>query len=77
MESATSKSRARPYRLSFDISATLFEEKEAMAYHSDSARKLFKAEGSCSSRKIDKFSLITKMLDALEAVHGGPAQNQL
>ena len=74
MEPATSKSRAHPYRLSFDISATLFEEKEA---HIDSARKLFKAEGRCSSRKIDRFSPITKMLDALEAVHGGPAQNQL
>ena len=67
MEAASSKLRARPFRLSFDITATLFEEKEAMATRFNSVRKLFTAEGG----KIDNFSLVSKMLDAVEAVHGG------
>ena len=67
MEAASSKLRARPFRLSFDITATLFEEKEAMAARFNSVRKLFTAEGG----KIDNFSLVSKMLDAVEAVHGG------
>ena len=66
MEAASSKLRVRPFRLSFDITATLFE-KEAMATNFDSVRKLFTAEGG----KIDNFSLTSKMLDAVEAVHGG------
>ena len=66
-EAASSKLRARSFRLSFDITATLFEEKEAMATRFDSVRKLFTAEGG----KIDNFSLVSKMLDSVEAVHGG------
>ena len=67
MEAASSKSRSRPFRLSFDISATSFEKKEAIATRIDSVRKLFTAEGG----KIDNFSLMSKMLDAVEVVHGG------
>ena len=67
MEAASSKSRARPFRLSFDISATSFEEKEAIATRIDSVRKLFTAEGG----NIDNFSLMSKVLDAVEVVHGG------
>ena len=67
MEAASSKSRAHPFRLSFDISATSFEEKEAIATRIDLVRKLFTAEGG----KIDNFSLMSKMLDAVEVVHGG------
>ena len=45
MEASSSKLRARPFRLSFDITATLFKEKEAMATRFDSVRKLFMGEG--------------------------------
>ena len=49
MEAASLKSRARPFRLSFDISATSFEEKEAMATRINSVRKVFTAEGATSA----------------------------